>query len=239
MPNDPSNAQFQSILAPFMDSFLQEKHACGYQYHEPTRILRRLDDFLFQEGLTTCELPRSIAQKWLAKRSHESSRTQQQRLMVVRQFSRFLLRLGYSAYVPDATWTARDQSGFTPRILTHEEVRKLLPVSGCARSYGSLPSAPPHYARSFPPPVWLRVSSRGSIAFTCPGRRPRSRYRHCSPRKVSQRPPGPSRPVLGEPLTKVRSPFRESPARSNLFPSAQRGALQLTDRLRLISSTAP
>jgi hypothetical protein len=46
MPNDPSSALFQSILAPFMDSFLQEKHACGYRYHEPTRILRRLDDFL-------------------------------------------------------------------------------------------------------------------------------------------------------------------------------------------------
>ena len=51
MPNDQSSAQFQSILAPFMEKFLQEKRACGYRYHEPTRILRRLDDFLFQEGL--------------------------------------------------------------------------------------------------------------------------------------------------------------------------------------------
>ena len=106
MPNDPSSALFQSILAPFMDRFLQEKHACGYRYHEPTRILRRLDDFLFQEGLRSCELPRSIAQKWLAKRTHESPRTQQQRIMVVRQFSRFLCRLGYSAYVPDSTLAA-------------------------------------------------------------------------------------------------------------------------------------
>lgn len=126
MPNDPSSAQFQSVLAPFMEKFLQEKHACGYRYHEPTRVLRRLDDFLFQEGLTTHELPRSMAQKWLAKRAHESSRTQQQRIMVVRQFSRFLLRLGYCAYVPDSTLAARGQSSFTPRILTHEEIRKLL-----------------------------------------------------------------------------------------------------------------
>jgi len=126
MLNDPSSALFQSILAPFMDRFLQEKHACGYQYHEPTRILRRLDGFLFQEGLTTDELPRSIAQKWLAKRTHESPRTQQQRIMVVRQFSRFLCRLGYSAYVPDSTLAPRDQSSFAPRILTHEEIGKLL-----------------------------------------------------------------------------------------------------------------
>jgi len=126
MPNDPFSAPFQSILAPFMDRFLQEKHACGYRYHEPTRILRRLDDFLFQEGLTTCELPRSIAQKWLAKRTHENPRTHQQRIMVVRQFSRFLCRLGYCAYVPDQTLAPRARSSFVPRILTHEEIRKLL-----------------------------------------------------------------------------------------------------------------
>jgi integrase/recombinase XerD len=128
MPNDPSSAPFQSILAPFMDRFLQEKHACGYQYHEPTRILRHLDHFLVQEGLTTYDLPRSIAQKWLAKRTHESPRTHQQRIMVVRQFSRFLCRLGYSAYVPDSTLASREPSSFTPRILTPEEVRKLLQV---------------------------------------------------------------------------------------------------------------
>jgi len=126
MPNDPSNAPFQNILAPFMDRFLQEKLACGYRYHEPTRILRHLDHFLVQEGLTTYDLPRSIAQKWLAKRAHENPRTHQQRIMVVRQFSRFLCRLGYSAYVPDSTLAPREQSSFTPRILTPEEVRKLL-----------------------------------------------------------------------------------------------------------------
>ena len=46
--------------------------------------------------------------------------------MVVRQFSRFLCRLGYSAYVPDSTLAPRGQSSFTPRILTPEEIRKLL-----------------------------------------------------------------------------------------------------------------
>src|SRR5215831_13667663 len=39
MPNDASSTGFQSILAPFMDQFLEEKHACGYAYHEPSRML--------------------------------------------------------------------------------------------------------------------------------------------------------------------------------------------------------
>ena len=46
--------------------------------------------------------------------------------MVVRQFSRFLCRFGYCAYMPDSTLAPRGQSSFAPRILTHEEIRKLL-----------------------------------------------------------------------------------------------------------------
>ena len=124
MANDPSNPGFQSVLAPFMDKFLQEKHACGYAYREPTRVLQRLDDFLVQEELATHGLPRPVVRKWLGKKAHESARTQQQRITVVRHFSRFLLRLGYPAYVPDSTWAARNPSTFVPRMLTHEELRK-------------------------------------------------------------------------------------------------------------------
>src|SRR6266699_32130 len=101
MPADSSN-RFQSVLTPCMEKFLQEKHACGYAYHEATRILRRLDDFLVQEGLTIQELPGSVT----------------------RQFSRFLLRLGHSAYVPDFTLATRNRSTFVPRMLTDEELRK-------------------------------------------------------------------------------------------------------------------
>ena len=123
MPADSSN-RFQSVLSTCMQKFLQEKRACGYDYHEPTRILYRLDNFLAQEGLTTCELPSSVVRKWLAKKAHESVQTHQERIVVTRQFSRFLLRLGYSAYVPDSTFAARNPSTFVPRMLTDEELRK-------------------------------------------------------------------------------------------------------------------
>jgi integrase/recombinase XerD len=74
--------------------------------------------------LATCELPGPIAQKWLAKKTHESAGTHHQRIIVTRQFSRFLLRLGYSAYVPDSTLAARNPSTFVPRMLTDEELLK-------------------------------------------------------------------------------------------------------------------
>jgi len=123
MPTDPSPA-FQRVLSACLEKLLQEKHTCGYDYHEPTRILRHLDNFLVQEGLTTYALPSSIVRKWLAKKAHESARTHRQRITVTRQFSRFLWRLGYSAYVPDSTLAARHPSTFVPRMLTDEELRR-------------------------------------------------------------------------------------------------------------------
>ena len=123
MPSDASNTGFQSVLAPLMDRFLQEKRACGYAYHEPFRILHRLDDFLVQQGLETLELSRGLARNWLAKKPHESASTQQQRITIVRQFSKFLLTAGCPAYVSDSTVAAR-KSIFVPRMLTEEEVRK-------------------------------------------------------------------------------------------------------------------
>ena len=120
---DSSNG-FQSVLSPCMEKFLQEKHACGYAYHEETRILRHLDKLLVKEGLATCELPSAIARKWLAKKAHESAQTHRYRIILVRQFSSFLLRLGYSAYLPDSTLVARSPSTFVPRMLADEELRK-------------------------------------------------------------------------------------------------------------------
>jgi integrase/recombinase XerD len=122
--NDDSNARFQSVLAPFMDKFLQEKHACGYNYCEPTRILHRLDDFLMREGLTALELPRSLAREWLAKKPHESASTQKHRITLTRQFSGFLLRTGYPAYIPDSTLAFRNPPTFVPRMLSDEEIGK-------------------------------------------------------------------------------------------------------------------
>src|SRR5260370_10896289 len=98
-----SSRGFQSVLSACMEKFLQEKHACGYDYHEATRILRHLDNFLVQEGLATCELPGPIAQKWLAKKAHERSQTQRQRITLLRPLSLFLPRLCHFPCMPDFT----------------------------------------------------------------------------------------------------------------------------------------
>jgi site-specific recombinase XerD len=109
-----------------MTLFVQEKQACGYRYNEEIRQLALFDHFLFDAGLQGSELPRSIARQWLAKRFHESAGTHQHRITVVRQFAKFMIRLGYSAYIPEGGLVAREARSFVPRILTIAEIQKLL-----------------------------------------------------------------------------------------------------------------
>ena len=50
---------FHSALAPWIEKFIAEKHACGYKYAVEGEALQRLDRFLREQGLETAALPRA------------------------------------------------------------------------------------------------------------------------------------------------------------------------------------
>lgn len=114
-----------SSIGPLLERFIQEKKACGYRYDEAARVLLRFDRFLCDEALVNYELPRSVSRKWLAKQPHESVSTHRNRIGAVRQFAIYLCRSGYPAYVPERSFGARRANSFSPRILTHDEIRRL------------------------------------------------------------------------------------------------------------------
>jgi len=122
----PNAIQFQSILAPLIRKFIEEKQAIGYRYAAGTDSLKYFDRFLVEEGLNLHELPKSLIQRWITKRTHESVSTHRGRINIVRQFAMFLVRLGYPAYVPQEKLGAKGASHFLPHILTHTEIQKLL-----------------------------------------------------------------------------------------------------------------
>ena len=126
MPSSKARV-FKSPLAPLMEQFVQERRATGYRYETGAYLLERFDRFLAREAPRQGEtLSRTATRKWLVKGPHESGNTQQSRFGVVRQFAKFLCRHGYPAYVPDRSLAAKGDTGFVPRILTHEEVGRLL-----------------------------------------------------------------------------------------------------------------
>ena len=126
MRNELTLVGGHSPLAPLMEQFVQEKRACGYRYVENALILRRFDAFLCQQGLQRCELLKSLIWQWLAKQPHENSNTQLSRISVVGQFAMFLVRMGHPADVPDRAIGAKAATYFMPRILTHDEIRRVI-----------------------------------------------------------------------------------------------------------------
>ena len=107
---------FHSALAPWIEKFIAEKHACGYKYAVEGEALRRLDRFLREQGLETAALPRALVERWIAKDPNESPRTQRARIGLVRRLALFLLRQGCPFYVPKARLTAKEPSPFVPYI---------------------------------------------------------------------------------------------------------------------------
>ncbi len=124
--NKNDKFKFHCSLGPLLEQFIHEKRSCGYKYHAEARLLANFDLFLSNESVPPTELPQSTTEKWLAKQPHEKEKTQQRRISIVRQFSRFMCRQGYLAYVPDRSLAAKNGTDFLPRILTHAEIEKLL-----------------------------------------------------------------------------------------------------------------
>ena len=198
-------------------AFFRKSDACGYAYHEPIRILHRLDDFLVQQGLETLELPRGLARNWLAKKPHESASTQQQRITLVRQFSKFLLRAGCPAYVPDSTSAAR-KSIFVPRMLTDEEIRKFFHAVDTLE-----PTARSPLRHLIMPEVFRLLYGCGFRVREVLNLRVRDVDLNqgiitVRQGKVSQRSVGSSRLILGEPIAQVCRPFRRPAAGCAFFP---------------------
>jgi len=127
---------YESPLAPLMERLVREKRASGYKYDTPARVLKELDHFLCDTAVTHNELPKALVAQWLAQNPHEQASTHQRRIILVRQLARLMIRLGYSAYVPPKGLGPRRSYVFSPRILTHLEVRQII------QAVDSLPPSP-------------------------------------------------------------------------------------------------
>lgn len=138
MSTDRKVLRYESPLAPFMERLVREKRAGGYKYDTPARVLKELDNFLCGTAVKSNELPKALIDQWLAQNRNNKASTYQRRIVLVRQLARLMVRLGYSAYVPPEGLGPRRTFAFTPRILTHEEVRQVIQAvdsfSPCGKS---------------------------------------------------------------------------------------------------------
>jgi integrase/recombinase XerD len=123
---ESSTCALTSPLADIITSYVTERRAIGYRCEEEARLLRRLDQFLAEQGLASVELPRDLVRQWLARKPHEHPRTQAARVGVTRQVARFMADRGLPVCIPPAARMEIVRLDYTPYIFTQAEVRMLL-----------------------------------------------------------------------------------------------------------------
>jgi integrase/recombinase XerD len=126
MSSNFNEIKFNSQIAQLIKQFIQEKRACGYKYNEAVDILKNFDNYLCSAQLKKTELSKEIILQWAQKQSGESASSNQRRISFTRELARFMLRMGYQAYVVPKCFGPMKPHNFSPYIFTKKEIRKLI-----------------------------------------------------------------------------------------------------------------
>jgi integrase len=104
--------------------FVEQKHAVGHPYVDGERHLWNFDQMCAEYFPNENELTQNAALAWSRRKSDESVCSLHARLMPIREFGRYLVRTGESAYVLPGKLTKKGNRHI-PHIFTEREIAQL------------------------------------------------------------------------------------------------------------------
>ena len=116
----PNN--FQQIVA----DYLQEKRSLGLKYEKEAQVLRRVVVLQKKLNQNMPYLTKETVQKWIERTPWESERNRSQRIGIIRNLGKYMIRMGYAAYVvPDKFAPVQDYT-YAPYIFSDHELGIML-----------------------------------------------------------------------------------------------------------------
>jgi len=113
---------YRSVLAPYIQGLLDEKHALGYAYDDEAKFLRRFDNYWIEHNGGASIISMDSLDGWCRQRPTEGKRSQSHRIAVVRQLTLYIAGLGISCYIP------RDRIRYPKpivHVLTRQEITEV------------------------------------------------------------------------------------------------------------------
>lgn len=123
MPQD--KVLFTSNLGNLIEGYVKEQRAIGYKYIKGASLLRQLDIYLEQNHLVEKRLTKEMVLFWTKKKPNESDSTRNGRISIARGFARYMVRLGYEAYIHPGAAVTITRYSYIPYIFTEEEMRNI------------------------------------------------------------------------------------------------------------------
>lgn len=116
---------FKSILGELIAGYIEEKRAVGYKYIKSASRLKEFDALAAKEHLPEKKLPKELVLLWTGKRPNEMASTRNGRISIVRGFAKYMVRLGYEAYIFPAAAVAINRYSYVPYIFSKEELKSM------------------------------------------------------------------------------------------------------------------
>lgn len=112
---------YYSSFAEQINAFISYKRALGYAYGDSSRILREFDLLCSKKFPEKTSLDRELGLAWLERKSTEAEGSHRNRIMVIREFAKYLCSIGEPAFLIPISMT-RKPKRYTPHIFTENEL---------------------------------------------------------------------------------------------------------------------
>lgn len=140
----------KSSFAEQIRSFVDYKNSLGFPYDESCRILLKFDNFCAERFPEKDSLDRELALAWLEKRDTENTAGHRNRIMVIREFAKYLQAIGAEAYMIPISMTSKGPR-YVPHIFSETEIKAFF------RSADHFPLHEKSPARHLVIPVFFRL----------------------------------------------------------------------------------
>ena len=112
---------FYSNFSDRIRSFISYKNSLGYPYHDSSRVMRNFDVLCAEHFPQKTWLDQEIGMLWSERKGNESNGGHRNRVMVLREFAKYLCSIGESAYMIPIQLTRKPKKP-TPHIFSEEEL---------------------------------------------------------------------------------------------------------------------
>lgn len=122
---------FYGPFAELLQDFIEFKRSMGFKYVREVEHLKSFSEFSLQFGIKEPLLTKEISDAWCLKRPHEKLRNgADQRVTCLRQFSLYLVTIGYNAYIPIHIENKKSRkSKYVSYVFTHDEIESIIKYS--------------------------------------------------------------------------------------------------------------
>lgn len=121
-----------ALHGPFRDAipgYIKYRQAIGYKTgHQLVSLLRNLDSFSADYGITSVSIPRELYYDWTARRPGEKESYTERRRVAIRPFARFLVGQGYCGIYTGADDARTFRKDFVPYIFSTDEIASMFAI---------------------------------------------------------------------------------------------------------------